>query len=100
MLNLTKDNFKNEVLESKGTVVVDFWAPWCGPCRSLGPIIENFDQENPEVKVGKVNIDDEQEIAGEYRVMSIPTVLIFKDGKVVNKSVGLVPKEELENLIK
>ncbi len=100
MLNLTKENFKSEVLESKGVVVVDFWAPWCGPCRALGPILEEFAHENENIKVAKVNVDDNQEIAGEYRVMSIPTVIIFKDGEVINKSVGLVPKEKLEELTK
>lgn len=100
MLNLTKDNFNKEVLENNELVVVDFWADWCGPCKALGPRLEEFANENPSIKVCKVNIDNEPELASQFRVMSIPTLLVFKYGEIVNKSVGLISKEEIEALIK
>ncbi|NME36038.1 MULTISPECIES: thioredoxin [Fusobacterium] len=100
MLNITKENFNEEVLNSKGLVLVDFWATWCGPCKALGPILEDFANGNSNVKVGKINVDEQPELASQFRVMSIPTLLLFKDGEVVNKSVGLLSKEELENFVK
>lgn len=100
MLNITKENFNEEVLNSKGLVLVDFWATWCGPCRALGPILEDFANEYTNVKVGKINVDEQPELASQFRVMSIPTLLLFKDGEVVKKSVGLLSKDELVELIK
>ena len=91
-LKITKDNFQTEVLEATGTVLVDFWASWCGPCKMIGPIIDQIADERTDVKVCKVNVDDEQELAVQYKVMSIPTLLVFKDGKVVNQSLGAKPK--------
>lgn len=100
MLNITKENFNEEVLNSKGLVLVDFWATWCGPCRALGPILEDFTNEYTNVKVGKINVDEQPELASQFRVMSIPTLLLFKDGEVVKKSVGLLSKDELVELTK
>ena len=91
-LKITKDNFQTEVLEAQGTVLVDFWASWCGPCKMIGPIIDQIADERTDVKVCKVNVDDEQELAVQFKVMSIPTLLVFKDGKVVNQSLGAKPK--------
>ena len=91
-LKITKENFQTEVLEAKGTVLVDFWASWCGPCKMIGPIIDQIADERTDVKVCKVNVDDEQELAVQFKVMSIPTLLVFKDGKVVNQSLGAKPK--------
>lgn len=100
MLNITKENFNEEVLNSKGLVLVDFWATWCGPCRALGPILEDFANEYTNVKVGKINVDKQPELASQFRVMSIPTLLLFKNGEVVKKSVGLLSKDELVELTK
>ena len=99
ILNVTKENFDKEVLQAEGTVLVDFWASWCGPCRMIAPAVEKISEEHPDVKVCKVNIDDEQELAIKYGVMSIPTLMVVKNGEVVNTAVGLRPKEELEELL-
>ncbi|MBO4449377.1 MAG: thioredoxin [Clostridiales bacterium] len=100
-LVLTSDNFKTEVLESEIPVLVDFWASWCGPCKMLGPVISQIAEEyEGKVKVGKVNVDDEEELAMEYGIQSIPTVLFFKGGEVVEQSLGFKPKAFFEDLIK
>lgn len=99
ILNITKENFDKEVLQAEGTVLVDFWASWCGPCRMIAPAVEKISEEHPDVKVCKVNIDDEQELAIKYGVMSIPTLMVVKNGEVVNTAVGLRPKEEIEELL-
>lgn len=93
----TKENFKKEVLESNERVFVDFWAIWCGPCRMLGPVMDELAKD---YKVVKVNVDDEESLAMEYGIMSIPTVIVFDKGQIYNKSVGLVSKEQLEGMIK
>lgn len=100
ILNLTVENFDDEVLSVEGKVLVDFWAAWCGPCRMLSPIVDEVAENNNNVKVCKVNVDNEQELAIKYGVMSIPTLLLFENGKLVNKSIGLVSKEKIENMIK
>ena len=99
-LVLTSDNFKTEVLESEIPVLVDFWASWCGPCRMLGPVIAELAEEyEGKVKVGKVNVDEEEELAMEYNVQSIPTVLLFKGGEVVEQSLGFKPKAAFEAML-
>ena len=98
-LTITKDNFQKEVLESDKPVIVDFWATWCGPCRMLGPTISELAEEHPEIKICKVNVDDEQELAEQFGVMSIPFVASFKAGQLHKSSVGVQPKESLLALL-
>ena len=97
---LNNDNFKAEVLDAKGLVLVDFWATWCGPCQTMGPVVDELAQELTDVKVGKVNVDEQMALAREYKVMSIPTFLVFKDGKVAERTLGVQEKSELEQLIR
>ncbi len=100
VLTLTKDNFDQEALSSSTPVLVDFWAPWCGPCRMFSPIVDEFAEENTgAVKVGKVNVDEQPELASRYGVMSIPTAILFKNGQVAETLVGLQNKEALEELV-
>jgi len=94
-LNVTRDNFQNEVMESSRPVLLDFWASWCGPCRMLSPVIDQIAAENPDIKVCKVNVDEQQELASQFRVMGIPTLLVMKDGEVMQKSVGAQPKGKI-----
>ena len=92
VITITKSNFESEVLHSDKPVLLDFWASWCGPCRMLSPIVDQVAEERADVKVGKVNVDEQPELAGQFGVMSIPTLLVFKNGKLVNQSVGARPK--------
>ncbi|MBQ6392242.1 MAG: thioredoxin [Eubacterium sp.] len=97
---ITNDNFTKEVLEAENTVLLDFWAPWCGPCKMLSPIVAEFAEKHPEVKVGKINVDEEPALAMQHNVMSIPSLMVYKDGKISNKSVGFQGIDALEALIR
>ncbi len=94
-LHITKDNFETEVLNSDKLVLVDFWASWCGPCQMLGPVIDEVAEEVTDVKVCKINVDEQQELAIRYGVMTIPTLLLFQNGEAVSKSVGFISKAEV-----
>ncbi|MDO4454099.1 MAG: thioredoxin [Eubacteriales bacterium] len=97
---INKSNFKQEVLEENGTVMIDFFAPWCSPCKMLSPVVDKIAEEyKGSVKVGKVNIDEDPELAQEFGVMSVPTLIVMKDGKVLNRSVGLKSQKEIEKMI-
>lgn len=99
-ITITKENFETEVLKSDIPVLVDFWAVWCGPCRILAPVMKEIAEENEGVvKVGKVNVDEQLELAIRYKVASIPTVILFKNGEAVNKSIGYCPKEEITAML-
>lgn len=100
-LIITRLNFEKEVIKSDIPVLIDFWAPWCGPCRMMGPIIEELaDEYDGKVKVGKVNVDEEPELSGAFKIMSIPTIVLIKNGKIVNQVVGARPKYVLKEMIK
>lgn len=99
-MNITKNNFEQEVLHSDRPVLIDFWAPWCGPCRMLSPVISEIAEEyGDKIKVCKVNVDDEGELAASFNVMSIPTLVVVKDGKVTNSAVGVRPKAQIVEMI-
>lgn len=99
-MNITKNNFEQEVLHSDKPVLIDFWAPWCGPCRMLSPVISEIAEEyGDKVKVCKVNVDDEGELAASFNVMSIPTLVVVKDGKVTNSAIGVRPKAQIVEMI-
>ena len=100
ILKVTSSNFESEVLNSSKTVLIDFYADWCGPCKRLAPIVEEIAKENENVKVVKIIVDDAQDLAVKYQVMSIPTLVVIKDGKEVNRVVGLTDKSEILNIIK
>lgn len=98
-IKITKENFQKEVLESEKTVLLDFYADWCGPCQMLSPVIKEIAQERPEIKVGKINVDEQQELAAQYNVSSIPFVAVFKNGKLDKATVGFMPKDAILKLL-
>ena len=99
VITITKENFAQEVLQSTKPVLLDFWASWCGPCRMLSPVVDEVAEERTDVKVGKVNVDEQPELAGEFGVMSIPTLLVFEQGKLVRQAVGARPKAGVLDLL-
>ncbi|MBE5882099.1 MAG: thioredoxin [Lachnospiraceae bacterium] len=96
---ITAENFEQEVMQNEKTVVLDFWASWCGPCRMFTPIIEKFAEDNPDVTVGKVNIDEQAELTERFSIMSVPTLVILKGGQIVKKSTGVISKDAIEAMI-
>ncbi len=98
-VNVTEQSFEKEVLQAEQTVLVDFWAAWCGPCKMLSPIIDQIAEEMPDIKVCKVNIDEQPSLAVKYKVMSIPTLFVFKNGEQVNQTIGAQSKEEIKGLL-
>lgn len=99
VITITKENFKSEVLDSDKPVLIDFWAGWCGPCRMMAPVIDAVAEELKDVKVGKINIDEESELAAAFKIMSIPTIMLVDRGEVVNGAVGVRPKSDILALL-
>lgn len=98
-INIDKTNFKNEVMDSDKTVLLDFWASWCGPCRMVAPVVEEIAKEHPDIKVGKVNVDEQPELARQFNIMSIPTLVVMKNGKIVNQAAGARPKQQILDMM-
>ena len=98
-IHITKQNFQEEVVQSSKPVLLDFWASWCAPCRMVSPIVEEIAQERPDVKVGKINIDEQRELAEQFQIMSIPTLMVVRDGQVVRQAVGARPKNQILSML-
>ena len=98
-INIDKSNFQNEVMNSDKPVLLDFWAPWCGPCRMVVPIVEEIARERSDIKVGKINVDENPELAGQFGVMSIPTLVVMKNGRIVSQAVGARPRSAIESML-
>lgn len=99
VINITLENFEAEVIKSEKTVLVDFWAPWCGPCRMLSPVVDEIGEERTDIKVGKVNVDEQEELAMRFGIMSIPTLIVFKNGEPVKKTMGVQPKAAILEMV-
>lgn len=99
VITVTKENFQEQVLNASNTVLLDFWATWCGPCRMVAPIVEEIAAENPGITLGKINVDEEMELAMRFGITSIPTLVVMKDGQMVNKAIGYAPKKEILKLL-
>ena len=99
VITITKENFQSEVVQSDKPVLLDFWATWCGPCRMVSPIVDRIADERSDIKVGKINVDEQPELAQQFRIISIPTLVVMKDGQIANKAVGAMPKEEILALL-
>ena len=95
VVRINKDNFQSEVTDSKNAVLLDFYADWCGPCRMVSPIVDEIAEERADIKVGKINVDEEGELAEKFDIVSIPSLVVMKDGKIVNQAVGALPKEQI-----
>ncbi len=98
-LHITKNNFQQEVIHSDKPVLLDFWASWCGPCRMVGPIVDEIAAQRTDIKVGKINVEEQRELAAAFRVMSIPTLVVMKDGQIVEKAVGARPKDQILSML-
>ena len=98
-ININKNNFQNEIMDSEKTVLLDFWAPWCAPCRMVVPIIEEIAGERPDIKVGKINVDEQPELASKFGIMSIPTLVVMKNGKIVQQISGARPKSAILEML-
>ena len=99
VVHITQSYFQKEVIDSDKPVLLDFWASWCGPCRMVAPILDEISAERPDIKVAKVNVDEQPELAGQFRVMSIPTLVVMKQGKITNQSVGARPKDSILSIL-
>lgn len=99
VITITKENFQSEVVQSDKPVLLDFWATWCGPCRMVSPIVDQIADERSDIKVGKINVDEQPELAQQFRIISIPTLVVMKDGQIANKAVGAMPQKEILALL-